>query len=137
VSDAKVKKLPEGWREGTLAKFLGLTPEDDRLIKIRHEIACTIRRRRKALGLTQTAIAKRMGMEQERVARIESGHPEVSLDQLVHCLLILGGDLRLTGYEAAPQVVADDHHEPPKAKDSPTKKAPARKSPVPRAAAKS
>jgi HTH-type transcriptional regulator / antitoxin HipB len=136
MSESKVKHLPAGWVEGSAAEFLGMSPEEERLMKIRHEIAVAIRGRRKALGLTQAVVAKRMGTGQARVAKIETAHPEVSLDHLIHCLLILGGDLRLTGEEA----VANGHHEGMKAEKAPapTKKAPAaRKSPAARAAAKS
>jgi DNA-binding transcriptional regulator YiaG len=132
MSESRSKKLPEGWVEGSAAEFLGMSPEEERLMKIRHEIATAIRGRRKALGLTQAVVAKRMGTGQARVAKIETGNPEVSLDQLIHCLLILGGDLSLVDGNPA-QVVANGHPEKPKAKKAPA----ARKSPTPRAPAKS
>jgi DNA-binding XRE family transcriptional regulator len=77
-------------RETSRAEFLNLTPEDDALIAIRLALHRKLRETRLASGLTQTALAERIGSSQSRVAKAESGHPEISLELLIRAT-IAGG----------------------------------------------
>jgi transcriptional regulator with XRE-family HTH domain len=54
----------------------------------------SLRELRKALGKTQVAVAKKLGMKQENVSRIEQ-RSDVLLSTLDHYLRALGGSLRL------------------------------------------
>ena len=45
---------------------------------------------REALGLTQADLAKKMGVSQQLVSRIESGDDNITLETLVRFLYILG-----------------------------------------------
>lgn len=76
-----------GWRVGTVSQFLGLTAADESLIELRIALIDSIPVLRKRAGLTQRALAERIGSSQSRVARIEGGDPEVSIDLLVRAFL--------------------------------------------------
>ena len=79
-----------GWRIGTAAEFLGLTTEEAALVEMKLRLSQAVKARRKALGLTQAAMAKRLGSSQSRVAKLETGDRSVSIDLLMKALVILG-----------------------------------------------
>jgi predicted XRE-type DNA-binding protein len=80
-----------GWRVGDAADFLGLTAEERQLVELRLTLALAIRRQRQASGLSQKQLGERIGTTQPRVAKIEVGAPDVSLDQLVRAYTAAGG----------------------------------------------
>jgi len=91
VNKTKEAKLAEmGWRSGTVAEFLGLTPEDSAYIELRLALSSSLRAYRKTKRLTQTQLAKRMESSQSRMAKAEAGDASVSLDLLIQSLLALG-----------------------------------------------
>ncbi|HLV81728.1 MAG TPA: helix-turn-helix transcriptional regulator [Chthonomonadaceae bacterium] len=79
-----------GFKVGTTAEFLGLTPEENALVEVRLALSEAIRQRRKSQHLSQVALARRLESSQSRVAKIEAGDPSVSLDLLVRALLATG-----------------------------------------------
>ena len=83
-----------GWRVGEAADFLGLTAEEQQLVELRLTLACAIRRQRQASGLSQKQLGERIGTTQPRVAKIEVGAPDVSLDQLVRAYTAAGGRIQ-------------------------------------------
>ncbi len=88
---AKKKRLKEaGWRSGSVAEFLELTPEESALIEIKLRLTELIKRARTRRHLSQTALAERLGSSQSRVAKIEAGDPSVSLDLLVRASFASG-----------------------------------------------
>lgn len=88
---AKQKKLVErGWRVGTAAEFLALTPEEVAFVEIKLALSDTLRAQRQTAKLSQTQVAKKLGSSQSRVAKMEAGDPSVSLDLLIRALLALG-----------------------------------------------
>jgi hypothetical protein len=94
---AKRKRLEKkGWKVGTAAEFLNLTPEDAALVELRLRLADAVRQRRQEKHLTQVALARLLGSSQSRVAKLEAAEDSVSLDLLIRSLLTLGatpGDL--------------------------------------------
>src|SRR5689334_21633099 len=84
----------QGWRVGTAADFLGLSPEEAALVELRLKLSTALRARRTALHLSQAAFAKRFHSSQSRVAKMEAADPTVSLDLHVPGLLALGATLR-------------------------------------------
>ncbi len=91
MNKTKEAKLAEmGWRSGTVAEFLGLTPEDSAYVEMRVALSSSLRQYRKAKRLTQTQLAKRMESSQSRMAKAEAGDASVSLDLLIESLLALG-----------------------------------------------
>ncbi len=90
--DATKKRRLEraGWSVGSAADFLELSAEEAALVEMRLALSASVRERRQRARLTQTALAKRLGSSQSRVAKMEAGDPSVSLDLLVRALLSLG-----------------------------------------------
>jgi len=64
---------------------------DHGLPEMREALAAELRRRRLEQGLTQAALASRLGTSQSRVAKMEAGEAGVTLDLLVKGLVVLGG----------------------------------------------
>lgn len=79
-----------GWRLGSVAEFLGLSAEEAALVEMKLRLSQALRARRMAHRLTQTALAKRLGSSQSRVAKMEAGDRAVSIDLLMRGLLTLG-----------------------------------------------
>ncbi len=90
--DANKRKRLEaaGWTVSDAATFLKLTPEEAALVEMRLALSRSLRERRLAAGLTQTAFAKQLGSSQSRVAKLEAGDPSVSLELLIRALLSVG-----------------------------------------------
>jgi len=80
----------KGWKVGTVADFLELTPEESAYIELKIMLADGLTRCRKDQNITQVQLAKRIHSSQSRVAKMETGDPSVSLDLLVKSLLALG-----------------------------------------------
>ena len=106
MDTAKRKRLEAaGWRVGSAAEFLELSPEEAALVGLRLALSASVRRRRTRQRLTQSALAKRLGSSQSRVAKMEAGDPSVSLDLLVRALLALGATRRDLA-----RVIASEQH---------------------------
>lgn len=82
-----------GWRMGTAADFLGLTPEEAALVELRLKIADAVRDRRTLERLSQVQLAKLLGSSQSRVAKLEAADESVSLDLLVRSFFATGATL--------------------------------------------
>ena len=83
-----------GWRVGSAADFLGLSPEEVQLVEMRLALSESLKRRRTEAHLSQTALAKRLGSSQSRIAKMEAADATVSLDLLIRALLALGASPR-------------------------------------------
>lgn len=95
MREEKRRKLEaKGWKVGTPAEFLGLSPEEEAYIEIRLRLAEGVRRQRSRKGVTQVTLAKSIRSSQSRVAKMEAGDPTVSIDLLVRTLLALGASDR-------------------------------------------
>jgi hypothetical protein len=91
MKPAKRKRLAAaGWRAGSAAELLALTPEESAFVEMKLALARELRARRAARGLTQTEAARRLRSSQSRVAKMEAGEPSVSVDLLIRSLLALG-----------------------------------------------
>ena len=78
-----------GWKDGTVAEFLGLTPEESALIEIKLALSRHLRERR-AASMTQNELAEKISSSQSRIAKAESGHSSVSMELLVRAILATG-----------------------------------------------
>ncbi len=88
---AQKQRLKEaGWRTGSAADFLELSPEESGLIEIKLRLSELVKKARTRGRLSQMALAQRLGSSQSRVAKIESGDPSVSLDLLVRASFASG-----------------------------------------------
>jgi DNA-binding XRE family transcriptional regulator len=93
MDENKKQRLKEaGWRTGSVAEFLELTPEENEIIELRLALSKAVRNRRLEISLTQQAAAKKLGTSQSRLAKMEKGDPSVSFDLLIHSLFGLGID---------------------------------------------
>ena len=73
--------------------FLELTEEERKLVHLRLAVSRAVRDRRKHLKLTQGQTAKLLKTSQPRIASMEAGAEDVSLDQMFHGLFALGGSM--------------------------------------------
>ena len=88
---AKRKRLEaKGWKSGTVAEFLDLSPEESALIEIRLALSQQLKAKRQARQLTQEELAGLISSSQSRVAKAEAGDTSVTLDLLIRTLLALG-----------------------------------------------
>lgn len=78
-----------GWKDGTVADFLELTPEESALIEIKLALSKHLRQRREA-SMTQTQLAERIQSSQSRIAKAETGHSSVSIELLMRAILATG-----------------------------------------------
>lgn len=91
----KQKRLEaKGWKVTTVAEFLSLTEEEERIVELRLALSDAIKERRVESNLTQKNFAKLLQSSQSRVAKMESGDPSVSIDLLIRSLFKAGVDRR-------------------------------------------
>ena len=83
-----------GWRLGSAADFLDLTPEEAAFVETKLALSQTLRRTRMAQRLSQVALAKRLHSSQSRVAKMEAADATVSVDLLLRALFALGAKPR-------------------------------------------
>jgi len=90
--DKKKRKELEakGFRVGSAADFLELSPEEEALIEIRLELSNLIKSRRNKVGWTQEQLASAIGSSQSRIAKMEAGDSGITLDLMIKALLKLG-----------------------------------------------
>lgn len=92
MNDTKRKTLEAaGYRVGDVAEFLGLTEEERALVELRAAVSAAIHRLRKERHLTQVELAELLHSSQSRVAKIEAGSGDVSLDLMFRSLFAVGG----------------------------------------------
>ncbi len=95
MRDEKKKKLEsKGWKVGTPAEFLNLSPDESAYIELKLTLSRTLRERREKSALTQVELARLIKSSQSRVAKMEAGDPSVTLDLLIRSLLALGATQR-------------------------------------------
>jgi DNA-binding transcriptional regulator YiaG len=70
---------------------VGMTEEEKHLMDLHISMSNAVRKRRKELKLSQKDLAILLGTSQPRVAKIEWGGPDVSLDQILKAYAVMGG----------------------------------------------
>lgn len=81
----------------TRAELLGLTPEDEAIVNIRLALHRTLKEARARSGLSQSALAGRIGSSQSRIAKAEAGSGEISLDLILRAAIASGATAREIG----------------------------------------
>ena len=89
-SDKRRRLEKAGWKVGSTAEFLDLTPEESDYIALKMALADSLRQVRTRKNMTQSDLAALLESSQSRVAKMEAGDPSVSLDLLIRSLLSLG-----------------------------------------------
>lgn len=103
MRESKRKRLEtKGWKVGSTAQFLRLSPEEAAYVELKIKIASKLRQWRVRRRLTQGDLAKLVKSSQSRVAKMEAGDPSVSLDLLIRALLALGASSREVARIIAP-----------------------------------
>jgi ribosome-binding protein aMBF1 (putative translation factor) len=85
-----MKKLKNGWVQGSAQEFLELSDADMAYIETKCALAACLREQRMKRRLTQTELAARLETSQSRVAKMESGDATVSIDLLLQALYRIG-----------------------------------------------
>jgi hypothetical protein len=95
MDKAKRKKLEQaGWSVGSATDFLGLTEDESTFVELKLALSDELRARRENQGLTQVALADKLGSSQSRVAKMEASDATVSVDLLIRGLLATGASRR-------------------------------------------
>jgi predicted XRE-type DNA-binding protein len=83
-----------GWVMGDAEEFLELTVEERQLVELRVAVSRAVRALRERQNLTQTQVARKLKTSQPRIAKLESGASDVSLDLMFRGLFALGGTIK-------------------------------------------
>ena len=87
----KRKRLEsKGWKFGTPADFLGLSPDESAFVEVKLALSKCLRESRLKKKLSQQEVARVMQSSQSRIAKMEAGDPTVSIDLLIRSLLAIG-----------------------------------------------
>jgi predicted XRE-type DNA-binding protein len=91
MTEAKRKKLEaNGYKVTDSAEWLGLTREEAQLVDMRVALAQELERVRKAKGMTQAELARRVGTKQSGIARMINNPSTTTMDNLIKGLIALG-----------------------------------------------
>ena len=91
MNSAKRERLERaGWVVSDTAQFLNLSEEERQFVDLKLALAGGVRELRERCGLTQAALADRLGSSQSRVAKMEAADRSVSLDLMMRSLLSIG-----------------------------------------------
>src|SRR5690554_4509982 len=93
----RIQLEEKGFRVGTAADFLELTPEEEAYIEIRLDISSLVKVQREKRGWTQEQLALAIGSSQSRIAKLEGGDAGISLDLMMKALLRLGTSKKQIG----------------------------------------
>jgi predicted XRE-type DNA-binding protein len=82
-----------GWVFGDAEDFLELSADERQLVALRIAVSRAVRSLREAQNLSQSQVAKKLKTSQPRIAKIEAGSSDVSLDLMFHGFFSLGGKI--------------------------------------------
>src|SRR5438067_13930526 len=98
MKQSKRQKLARlGYRVTTTQEFLGLSDEEMALIDLKLSLIETLKDLRSTRKMTQQQLARLIHSSQSRVAMLERGRPDVSLDLVWRALFALGLNLGTLG----------------------------------------
>lgn len=86
----------KGWKIGTVADFLELTPEEIIFVEIKLALSKSLKSQRQKI-MTQSELATKIGSSQPRIAKTENGDPSVSLELLIRAMLATGATPQTIG----------------------------------------
>lgn len=88
--DTKVRLERSGWVVGDAMQFLNLSAQEAQFVELKLALAGGVRQLREQRGLTQAALASRLGSSQSRVAKMEAADRSVTVDLMIRSLLAIG-----------------------------------------------
>jgi DNA-binding XRE family transcriptional regulator len=86
-----------GYRVTSTQEFLGLSTEEMALIDLKISLIEKLKEIRSQKKITQQQLARLIHSSQSRIAMLEQGRPDVSLDLICRALFALGMDRRELG----------------------------------------
>jgi DNA-binding XRE family transcriptional regulator len=91
MKKAELRRLEKaGWEVTTVQDLLGLSAAENEIVEMKVALSLKLKEQRKRRHLSQKAVAELLGSSQPRVAQIEAGGPNVSLDLLLKALFVTG-----------------------------------------------
>ena len=91
MTETKKKMLgANGYKVIDSAEWLGISREEAQIVDMRVALAQELERVRKAKGITQAELAKRVGTKQSGVARMLNNPDTSTMDNLIKALIALG-----------------------------------------------
>jgi DNA-binding XRE family transcriptional regulator len=98
MKESKRKNLERaGFKVGSVQEFLHLSDGEMAVIDLKVRLVEMLRDVRKAKGLTQHELARLVGSSQSRLAKIEAGGADVTLDLICKALFSIGVSRRALG----------------------------------------
>jgi DNA-binding XRE family transcriptional regulator len=98
MKQSKREKLRRaGYRVTSTQEFLGLSDEEMLLIELKISLIEKLKKTRSEKQVTQQQLARLINSSQSRVAMLEQGRPDVSLDLICRALFALGVGRRELG----------------------------------------
>lgn len=94
-----------GFQIGAVQDFLGLEDWENRLVELKYRLTKQAKSLREVHGLTQQNVARKIQSSQSRVAKIEAGSEDVSLDLLIRYFYAVGGRLGELGESEAEEAL--------------------------------
>src|SRR4051812_5672128 len=91
MNTSKKERLRKrGYRITDAQEFLGLSDEEMALIDLKISLIEKLKKTRAARKITQQQLARLIQSSQSRIAMLERGRPDVSLDLICRALFALG-----------------------------------------------
>lgn len=91
MTEAKKKILEaNGYKVTDSAEWLGLSKEEAQIVYMRVALAQELEKVRRAKGITQAELARRIGTKQSGVARMLNNPDTSTMDNLIKSLIALG-----------------------------------------------
>jgi DNA-binding XRE family transcriptional regulator len=91
MNQAKRERLRKrGYRITGTQEFLGLSNDEMALIDLKISLIDKLKKTRATRKITQQQLARLIGSSQSRIAMLERGRPDISLDLICRALLALG-----------------------------------------------
>lgn len=107
MKESKREKLRRmGYRVTNTQEWLGLSDEEMALIDLKISLIEKLKETRRHKKLTQRQLAKLIHSSQSRVAMIERGVPDVSLDLICRAMLAMGVGRKEIGKAIIPKRAA-------------------------------
>jgi DNA-binding XRE family transcriptional regulator len=88
--DKQDKLIKMGYRVTNTQQFLGLSNEEMALIDLKISLIEKLKEIRNLKNITQQQLARLIHSSQSRIAMLEQGRPDVSLDLICRALFALG-----------------------------------------------
>lgn len=91
MDNNKLNRLKsQGWEVGNTANFLELSQEEIALIDFKIALIKRLKELRIKQNLSQESLAKKIKSSQSRIAKIEAGEQNISLDLILKTMFSLG-----------------------------------------------